>query len=147
MNVVLENSDSVKFFTDLRVTFSALGIDCESYDWYISDIETNRVEISEGWCSGVQLKRIIESNEIQFIWGVFSAFTKGVRVDVINPPFVYDNPSYWSGEEVAVQIPGALFEIAAWDSSATILVGGTPEMVQAFSTVFPEVKNLKEVAR
>lgn len=41
MNLILERTDQVRFYTDMRLVFAALGISAAEYDWFISDVETN----------------------------------------------------------------------------------------------------------
>ena len=41
MNLILEKTKQVRFFTNMRDVFAAAGIAPQDYDWYISDIETN----------------------------------------------------------------------------------------------------------
>jgi hypothetical protein len=41
VNLILEKTDQVPFFTDMESVFHALKIPCQDYDWYLSDIETN----------------------------------------------------------------------------------------------------------
>jgi hypothetical protein len=94
MNLILERTDQVRFFTNMREVIAALGISCSDYDWYVSDIETNGFQFAEGWYSGSELELQITSDDIQFIWAVFSAFPKGERVDVKEVPFVDGNPHY-----------------------------------------------------
>ena len=41
MNLILEKTDQVSWFTDMRQVFDAANIAPEDYDWYVSDIEMN----------------------------------------------------------------------------------------------------------
>jgi len=41
MNLILEKTNQVKFFTNMKDVFCALKVDCADFDWYVSDIETN----------------------------------------------------------------------------------------------------------
>ena len=107
MNLILERTDQVCFFTNMREVIAALGISCSDYDWYVSDIETNGFQFAEGWYPGSELELQITSDDIQFIWAVFSAFPEGVRVDVKEAPFVDGNPHYWDGSEPGPQLNGA----------------------------------------
>ncbi|MCX7276204.1 MAG: hypothetical protein NTZ15_02610 [Burkholderiales bacterium] len=151
MNLILERSTSVPWFTNMRSVFDALGFRASRYDWFVSDVETNyygKDFVSDDqWISGEALERLISEHDIQFIWAVFSAFPKGTRFPVNNAPLVEDHAGYWSGVEVAPQLEGALFEIAAWDSSATILVGLPVDAEEAFSKKYPDAKSLTSAAR
>lgn len=151
MNLILERTDTVPFFTEMRSVFKALGMRASDYDWFISDIETNyygnEFASEDQWITGEVLERFITDNTVQFIWAVFSAFPKGVRVLVEATPTVDGYAGYWSGIEVAPQLKGALFEIAAWDSSATILVGLPSAEIEHFRNAYPDAKSLISAAR
>jgi hypothetical protein len=147
MNLILENTDQVKYFTNMEEVFSALKIRCADYDWYVSDIETNGHPIDEGWHSGGAIESLIQGNDIQFIWAVFSAFPVGTRFEVKEAPYIYDNPDYWNGSNPGPQLNEALFEIGCWDSSATILVGIKPEMAKNFKSVYSDTTELERAAR
>jgi hypothetical protein len=147
MNLILEQTDQVRFFTNMREVIAALGISCSDYDWYVSDIETNGFQFADGWHPGSELESLIASEDIQFIWAVFSAFPKGVRVDVGKAPCVDGNPHYWDGSEPGPQLDGASFEIACWDSSATILVGLDAEKAGSYRSTFSDAVDLKSAAR
>ena len=143
MNLILEQTDQVEFFTYLPLVLEALKIDCVEYDWYVSDVETNGYEFRDGWYSGEEIKHRIESNEIQFIWGVFSAFKINERVSVLKSPYVDGNPNYWNGSEPKTQLQGAEFEIACWDSSGVILIGLNEKQSNNFITKYSDSKPLR----
>lgn len=147
MNLILEGAERVPFFTDMRATLQALGIVASDFDWYLSDIETNYCgedfSPQDQWISGHELHGLLERHDIQFIWAVFSAVPVGHRADVLAAPYIEGNPDYWGGSEVQPQLPGALFEIACWDSSATILVGLPAAAEARFRAVFPEADTLR----
>jgi hypothetical protein len=103
--------------------------------------------IAEGWYEGEKLEDCIVGKDIQFIWAVFSAFPVGKRVEVIHPPYCDGNPNYWNGTEPAPQLSGAVFEIACWDSSATILVGIASEMARSFTSIYTDTIELTKAAR
>ena len=90
---------------------------------------------------------MIQGNDIQFIWAVFSAFPVGTRFEVKEAPYIYDNPDYWNGSNPGPQLNEALFEIGCWDSSATILVGIKPEMAKNFKSVYSDTTELERAAR
>ena len=77
-------------------------------------------------------------------------YVQGIRV-AVSVPFTGDAgpsvkpiqiPRYWSGEELSPQLGGALFEIACWDSSATILVGLPDEAEASFVRVYSDTRPL-----
>jgi len=151
VNLILERPNVVPYFTEMRSVFTALGILPSDYDWYISDIETNYYGSSfssdDQWIDGHSLERFIGENTVQFIWAVFSAFSKGTRFVVDRPPTIEDNPRYWSGSEITPQLSGAAFEIACWDSSATILIGLPVDAERRFKARYPDACSLISAAR
>lgn len=151
MTLILERTEQVKFFTNIQLVFSGLGISANDYDWFISDIETNyygdNFSSKDQWINGEDLHAFITQNEMQFIWAVFSAVPKGYRCAVKSSPYVQGNPSYWNGKVVYPQLDGALFEIACWDSSATILVGLPPQLEESFIVKYSDARDLVSAAR
>ncbi|NHQ86177.1 hypothetical protein HA050_08615 [Iodobacter sp. HSC-16F04] len=149
MNLIVERTDSAPWFTNMNSIFRALGFAASNYDWFISDIETNyygtEFTSEDQWISGDTLECFITENNVQFIWAVFSAFPKETRFPVENPPNALD-PGYWSGTEVTPQLKNALFEIVAWDSSATILIGLPDAAIEKFRAAFPDTKSLISAA-
>ena len=146
MNLILEKTDQVRWFTNMRDVFDAAQIAPGDYDWYVSDIETNwrppGFSPVDQWFSGEALASFLREHNVQFIWAVFSAVPKGYRTTPSSPPWVEDNPRYWNGEEPGPQLDGALFEIACWDSSGTILVNLPEEAARAFVTRYPDTRPL-----
>jgi hypothetical protein len=151
MNLILENTDQVRFFTDMRKVFAAAEIAPQDYDWYVSDIETNFTpegfSAGDQWMHGEELASLISTHDIQFIWAVFSAVAKGSRPSVSEPPYVEGNPDYWNGRDPAPQLNGALFEIACWDSSATILINLPEHAQRAFMANYSDTRPLIKAAR
>ena len=151
MNLILERSNQVPYFTNMQLVFQKLGIAARDYDWYISDIETNyygsEFSSDDQWMVGEKLQQFLEQNEVQFIWAVFSAVPKGFRAEVQQAPYVEGNPDFWHGKEISPQLPGAVFEIACWDSSATLLVGLPDDTEALFRAAYPDACSLTDAAR
>jgi hypothetical protein len=147
LNVILEGSGHVRYFTDLGETLDALQMRASDYDWFVSDIETNReadvFDLEDRWISGGDLQALLDANRIQFIYAVFSAFPKGYRRQIEVAPRVYDNADYWGGTTISTQLPDALFEIACWDSSATILIGLSDQAIGSFRQKYPGATSLE----
>ena len=141
MNLILESSERVPFYTDMRSMLTAMGVEAIAYDWFVSDVETNIAvpALADGdvWVTGDELFQML-SQDIQFIWGVFSAVPKGARFEVLVPPGADGNPSFWQPPAVRPQLEGACFEIVCWDSSATVLVGVSSVQAERFLATFPD---------
>lgn len=142
MNFILEKTEQIDFFTHLPQMLKALNIRCSDYDWYLSDIETNGFNVEEGWWLGSDLEAYLVANDVQFIWGVFSAVKIGDRPKIVESPYIYDNASYWSGEDIFPQMEGAVLEIASWDSSATIFVGLSAVQAARLQATYSDTKVL-----
>jgi hypothetical protein len=146
VNLILEKTDQVDWFTDMREVFDATKIAPEDYDWYVSDIETNWTPPGfspvDQWISGDELASLLRTHEVQFIWGVFSAVPKRFRSTPSSIPYADGNPNYWTGPDPVPQLEGALFEIACWDSSATILINLPTQAARAFMTRYTDTKPL-----
>lgn len=146
MNLILEGTDQVRWYTNMREVLSAASIAPQDYDWYVSDIETNwwppGFMPDDQWFSGEELASFLRDHEVQFIWAVFSAVPRGFRSTPSTAPYVENNPSYWSGPEPEPQLAGALFEIACWDSGGTILINLPAEAAHSFSTRYTDTKPL-----
>ena len=76
------------------------------------------------WMSGEELTEMVEYEDFQWIWGVFSAFPSSVGV---NDVLKYDLPipdrseGLWKNP-ISIQHSLAEIEIIAWDSTATIVI-------------------------
>jgi hypothetical protein len=146
MNLILEKTDQVRWFTNMREVLDAANIAPQDYDWYVSDMETNWTppgfSPADQWLPGDKLAMFLRQHELQFIWAVFSAVPKGFRSSPSSAPYVEGNPSYWSGQELSPQLDGALFEIACWDSSGTILINLPEEAAQSFLARYSDTRPL-----
>jgi hypothetical protein len=149
MNLILEKTNQVAWFTNMRDVFEAANIAPQDYDWYISDIETNWTppgfSHADQWMSGDELASILREYEVQFDWAVFSAVPKGFRSTPPSSPCADGNPAYWNGTEPGPQLAGALFEIACWDSSATILINLPEQAALSFQTRFTDTRPLAKI--
>jgi len=145
-NLILEETDQVRCYTDMRDVFEAANIAPQDYDWYVSDIETNwnppGFSPDDQWFTGEELAAILHAYEVQFIWAVFSAVPKGLRPTPVPTPYVEDNLRYWNGTESGPQLESALFEIVCWDSSGTILINLPAHAINSFLKRYPDAKPL-----
>lgn len=146
MNLILEKTDQVRWFTNMCEVFDAANIAPQNYDWYVSDVETNwtppEFSPADQWFSGDKLASLLREHDVQFIWAVFSAVPHGFRSSPSFAPYVEGNPTYWSGAEPDPQLAGALFEIACWDSSATILINLPEGAARSFVARYPDTRPL-----
>ena len=63
VNLVLEYSGQVPWYTDMAATLLAMGTDPAAYDWYVSDVETNvpvpSLHGGDAWMTGRQLSALL----------------------------------------------------------------------------------------
>lgn len=145
MNLVLEKTSQVPWFTNVSAMLQALGLSAAQFSWHVWDVETTRHPNNEpeGWWTGEALERLLTKDGMQFIWGVFSAFPLGTHFDVTDPPLADGNPRLWvDGAALKPQLNGALFEIVCWDGSATLLIGISAQQATRFRQAYPDAKLL-----
>ena len=159
------------YFTNMRLVFNALPDVCLKHDWLISDLDCiwlassdedrwplasrrrapfeNEAEPEEPVASGPvlvngrELDEILNWNNVQFNWAVFSALLIGARPVTEKAPYAEGNPHLWQGSPKP-QLPEAVLEIVCWDSSCCLLIGVSEELASSFRTSFPEALDLDE---
>jgi len=143
--------------TDLRLVFEAFGGRQREFDWLLTDLELNRYppglayrpesrSSDARWLSGTELSEIVNTQDIQFIWGVLSGFPPGIAVDAVKRdtyPYADGNRALWA-PNVSIQHPLAEVEIVCWDSSATLLLSRDDDLTGRFRRFFPEAVDLNE---
>jgi hypothetical protein len=148
MNLILERSDQMRWYTDMRLVFSVLPGVCEAHDWLISGFDCNwfpddRIAYDNDpvLISGEVLLDVVKTHDIQFIWAVFSALPRGCRPDISRAPYADGNPAFWSGSP-RPQLKEALFEIVCWDSTSMLLIGAPDDIVRQFRLYFTDSRDL-----
>ena len=111
----------------------------EEYNWLITDIECypNNVEIARVlgenycWIEGKKLKSLLEQEDFQWIWGVFSAFSPDIIFEEVlkyDYPYADGNQRFWENP-VKIQHPLALLEIVAWDGRLILVISRKSEVI------------------
>jgi hypothetical protein len=123
------------------------------YNWLITDCECNyypdsRIQLNQeyAWLSGDELLKIVRSDDIQFIWAVFSAFPKGISLeDVLQSelPYADGYQGFWQNP-VGIQHPLALIEIVPWDSSLVLFITKDRTIIDTFTSHFPLAEDLEK---
>jgi len=150
--IILDKSE--QYFTFLGGIFKAIQNKQEEYNWLITDYECypqseKCSELFNGkdiWISGSELTKMIETEDFQWIWGVFSGFPKGVPKDNVmefDIPKAEEHEDFWK-VPVSIQHPLADIEIVAWDSSLTLFISKDDELIKLFCEEFPLAENLTE---
>ncbi|MBQ7345684.1 MAG: hypothetical protein IJW45_06455 [Oscillospiraceae bacterium] len=146
---------SHKFYTHLGDVFSAIKNAQLDYDWLITDVECNIPTPMEDrcnergydWISGSDLTKLVEQDDIQWIWAVLSGFPKGVLLeDVLKHqplPIANGYSGFWENP-ISIQHPLAEVEIVPWDSSLTLVISKNEKLVSDFRTAYPKSRDLRE---
>ncbi len=162
---ILECSKQMPLHTDMRRVFEAIKDRQTDYNWLITDIDhyedVRRSAANESfddsefrddltyysldaldkdtvWIDGEELTKIINGNDIQFVWAVFSGFRKNINIDpedLIVEPYADGNPNFWI-EYPKIQHPLAEIEIVCWDSTSTLFFCIDEELGNMFKEHF-----------
>ncbi|MFV0341822.1 MAG: hypothetical protein ACK5JH_02870 [Anaerocolumna sp.] len=139
-------------YTNMAKVFNAIENEQLKYNWLITNCECypedkriNEMFSKEYiWISGEQLTEIINKDNFQFIWGVFSGFTPEVTLEEAlryDLPFADGYEGFWVNN-VGIQHPLAEVEIVAWDSSLTLLISKNNKLIEDFHSTFPLSEDL-----
>lgn len=115
--------------------------DVDKYNWLITNIECypsdeEIIEILDNeycWIEGKDLLQILDKEEFQWIWGVFSAFPKEIELEEVlkyDYPYADGYKGFWKNP-ITVQHPLAVSEIVAWDGSIILVIAKKNEVVNA----------------
>jgi hypothetical protein len=154
MPLLLEDSDSMPFHTDLVEVFRALGGAQRDFDWLITNLECIPLgghdlpvplRSEDVVLSGADLTRLVESTPLQFLWAVLSGFAPGTAppAETVEPyPFADGNGALWK-PGVHIQHPDAQVEIVCWDSGATLFFARDTMLEERFKSYFPDAVDLE----
>lgn len=149
---ILEKTNKMRYFTDMKVIFDSLGGRQKGFNWLISDLELNHYPDESWlgepyvWTSGDKLTELVYQNDIQFIWAVLSAFNKNITVDFDDRtflPYADGNSRLWINEP-KIQHPRAEIEIVCWDSTLSLFLTRDHDLANKFKTYFEEAQDLRE---
>lgn len=153
MKGVLINTGN-KYFTFLKYIFSSINNIQKEYNWLITEHECYPQTIEYAgmlsgnycWVTGDELTDMIEKEDFQWIWGVFSAFPKDVRVEDVlkyRLPKADGYTGFWENP-ISIQHPLAEIEIIAWDSSMTIIISKNTSIINIFKMKNPLAQDLEK---
>ncbi|WP_454054680.1 hypothetical protein [Clostridium sp. Marseille-Q7071] len=128
-------------FNNMQLNYNWLITDYECNDYPDEMIPYNKEYV---WISGRDLWRVVCENGIQFIWGVFSAFSKDVTLNNVlkySLPYADGNPNFWV-KNINMQHPLAEIEIVPWDSSLVLLISKHDEIIESFLNYSPYAEDL-----
>lgn len=148
MNLALKNSNQIRFYTDMKTIFYALGGEAEKLNWLVSDLECNywpdkRLANKVLFISGPELSSLLNKyDDLQFMWGVFSGFPKEINVDISDGsklPYA-DGNSGLNNKNRTHQHKDAIVEIVAFDSSEVLFTSDDKRLITLFKNTFTDAK-------
>ena len=83
------------------------------------------------WIAGKDLVQLLDKEEFQWIWGVFSAFPKEIELNEVlkySYPYADGYTGFWKNP-ITVQHPLAISEIVAWDGALILVIAKKNEIV------------------
>ena len=115
--------------------------DVDNYNWLITNIECHPsdeeiVKILDNeycWIEGKGLLDLLAKEKFQWIWGVFSAFSKEIRLEEVlkyDYPYADGYKGFWENP-IALQHPLAVSEIVIWDGLLILVISQKSEVVNA----------------
>lgn len=138
-----------KYYTYMLEIINALNIPLD-YKWLISNVEAypsdreleNRLN-NTLIITNKDLLDILNKEDFQWIWGVFSLFQDSVKNDDIlkeDIPDLENGKRDVYGEEPVIQHPLAILEIDAFDSSYVFMSSKEDKYINIFKELFPNSK-------
>lgn len=128
--------------------------DVDNYNWLITNIECypSDKEIEKildkeyYWIEGRDLLDLLDKEELQWIWGVFSAFSKEIKLEEVlkyDYPYADGYKEFWKNP-IALQHPLAVSEIVAWDGLLTLVISKKSEVVNALIENITSAQDLEK---
>jgi predicted methyltransferase len=142
----------LEYYTDMSIILNPIQEYLQDYNFLITDIECNyypdkRINYEEDYLfiSPSGLLDIVNANEIQFIWGVFSAIPKHISLEeILKYELPYSEGTRTLDEIVEIQHPLAEIEIVAFDSSYVEIINKREDVIQTIEKEFPKEKFYKK---
>ncbi len=133
-------------YTIMSRIFNAINQVQKNYNWLITDVNAypndpifeKLVNEEYIWMTGDELTKMVEKEDFQWIWAVFSGFSPDVNKEAIlkyELPYVQDNYEIWKNQP-QIQHPLANTEILACDSSYVTIVSKHDRIVNEFMDSF-----------
>ena len=142
-----------KYYTFLKQVMLDLDLVDKDYLWLISDIEAypRKAETQELLnrnshllLTTKELVEILEKDDFQWIWAVFSAIPSSCKKEDIlkfDLPYVenFESGKYDPHiDEPKLQHPYSIFELYAVDSSYFFMISDNEEMISKFKNRYPK---------
>jgi len=154
--LIIHRQNNCNYFTNLTEIIDVMGDIALEYNWLISNYECNVYPSDQipfrkqyVWLTGRELLSILEEHEIQFIWGVVTAYSSNiVPNDVLSYPlpFADGNTAFWQ-PEITMQNPLAEIEIVPWDATLVLIIAKSEEIVDKFANEYVNSDDLETYNR
>lgn len=148
--------DGFSFYTDMNAVTAPIKQEFSRYHWLITQIECNqypdpriRFDDEYVWMDGGEFLDLVEKNDIQFIWAVFSAFPKEIPFSKVMEqelPYADGYTGFWKNP-ISIQHPLAVAEIVPWDSSLILAISENEDMINLLMEAFPQAVDLEQYNR
>lgn len=158
MTQIIRNTRKLLYHTNLRELIKPIRDEFSSYNWLLTNHDyilfdyktkglvdklnynTDRIEFS-----GQELLEIIDTREIQFIWGVFCGVSNQIpTIGKKDLPFADCNPKVWAEPETFF-LEESNIEIICFDGTATIIRFRDENKEKKFLTYFDEAEKLEKI--
>ena len=142
----------LEYYTDMSIILNPIQEYLQDYNFLITDIECNyypdkRISYQKDYLfiSTNEFLDIVNANEIQFIWGVFSAIPKQISLDeILKYELPYSEGTHTLDDIVEMQHPLAEIEIVAFDSSYVEIISKREDIIGIIEKEFSKEKFYKK---
>ena len=121
---IIEGSEIEKVFNCIK--------ELKNYNWLITDMECytddknllNVIDNKYCWVHGKDLLKLLKIESSQWVWGVFSAFSKNIELnDVLKYEYPYADgyKGFWKNP-LTIQHPLATLEFVIWDGNFILVI-------------------------
>ena len=121
---IIEGSEIEKVFNCIK--------ELKNYNWLITDMECytddknllNVIDNKYCWVQGKDLLKLLKIESSQWVWGVFSAFSKNIELnDVLKYEYPYADgyKGFWKNP-LTIQHPLATLEFVIWDGNFILVI-------------------------
>jgi hypothetical protein len=157
MNTILfGQSEKMPFHTCLGPIFEAFEGRQKEFNWLITEFECNHLPTAADWhneekiwITGEELTKIIDDDDIQFIWGEIFGFGKELDFDTAMKNFRprSKRTDLINSKNPQIQNSLATFQIICFDSGFTVLLSKDNDLSQRFRGYFKEAQDFNEFKR
>lgn len=157
MTHIIENTDKLKFHTNLKELLHPIIEFLDDYNWLLTNqdyfifdfeekgevnklnFESEKIEFS-----GSEFKELVETRNIQFVWGVFCAFKGEIPfLEKEQLPFADCNENIWKKPNEFLNLNSEI-EIICFDGTSSLIKFKDQKLEKKFLEYFNEAKLLEK---